>query len=94
MNEKGHWNFAPAYDLTFSSSPHGHHSTFYAGNSFNPGTKELLELVDHFSIRNGKEIIESVKESVSHWEEFANKSGVSNNSKYSIKKTIQRLLKN
>lgn len=93
MDDKGQWSFAPAYDLTFSSSSQGHHSTFYAGNSIDPGTKELMELIDHFSIRTGKEIIESVKESVSRWEEFAKISRVSNDSKNTINKTIQRLLK-
>lgn len=93
MDKNGNWSLAPAYDLTFSSSSQGHHSTFYAGNSFNPGSKELLELVDYFSIRNGKAIIESVKESVNKWNEFAEDSEVSSASKQLINKTIQRLLK-
>lgn len=93
MDKKGKWSFAPAYDLTFSSSSHGHHSTFYAGNSFNPGTKELLELVDHFSIRNGRTIIESVKESVSNWVSFAEEAGVTSTLKTAINNSIQKLLK-
>lgn len=93
MDESGQWSFAPAYDLTFSSSSHGHHSTSYAGNSFDPGSKELLELANHFSIRDGKIIIEAVKESTSKWHKFADEAGVSKSSKRTIQNSIERLLK-
>jgi serine/threonine-protein kinase HipA len=36
MNSIGMWRAAPAYDLTFSSSSHGMHSTMIAGESANP----------------------------------------------------------
>jgi serine/threonine-protein kinase HipA len=94
MDKNGQWRFAPAYDLTFSSSSQGHHSTFVSGNSLNPGTKELLELVDHFSISKGKQIIQQVKEVVSKWSYFADQAEVSNESKVSIQKVLTAQLKN
>jgi hypothetical protein len=45
---KGDWKFAPAYDLTFSYSGYGFHSTMIAGESKNPGRKELMKLATHF----------------------------------------------
>lgn len=94
MNEVGEWQYAPSYDLTFSSSSQGQHSTMCAGNATNPGTKELLELANHFSLKNGKEIVEQVKGSVSNWETFANKAAVSKNSQKTIGKVLGKLLIN
>ncbi|MEM6394768.1 MAG: type II toxin-antitoxin system HipA family toxin [Bacteroidota bacterium] len=64
MNEKGIWRLAPAYDLTFSPSPHGHHSITVAGVGKNPGHKELLSLASTFGIDNAKEIIQEVEGAV------------------------------
>ena len=94
MNEEGGWSYAPAYDLTFSSSSQGMHSTTCAGNGINPGTKELMELADHFSIKKGKKIIEEVKAVVSNWSMFADQAGVSKSSKATIDKVLEGLLKN
>jgi serine/threonine-protein kinase HipA len=93
ISQKGEWEFAPAYDLTFSSSSQGQHSTTCARNGINPGTKELLELANDFSIKKGKEIIQEVKESVSKWNYFADKAEVSKTSKQLIEKVINDILK-
>jgi len=93
MDQTGSWKLAPAYDLTFSSSSHGQHSTMCAGNGVDPGTKELLELVDYFSISKGKEIIEMVKHIISQWNRFADRAEVTLDSKRTIANTILPLLK-
>ncbi|PCJ23528.1 MAG: phosphatidylinositol kinase [Flavobacteriales bacterium] len=93
MDEFGKWEFAPSYDLTFSASSQGQHSTACAGNAINPGTKELLELTNHFSIKNGPVIIEQVKDSVSKWHIFAQQTRVSNISEKSIAKVLNELIK-
>lgn len=36
------WRLAPAYDLTYSSTYYGEHTTSVDGNGANPGRKELL----------------------------------------------------
>ena len=48
MNHKGEWQLAPAYDLTFSLSAHGFHSTTVAGEGKSPSVKHLLELAGCF----------------------------------------------
>jgi len=67
MNEQGEWQFAPAYDLTFSYSGYGFHSTMIAGESKNPGRKELMKLATHFGLKNSGPIIEEVQEAISQW---------------------------
>lgn len=92
MDETGEWSFAPAYDLTFSSSSHGHHSTTFAGEGLNPSSKQLLELAKTFDIRNAKEIIEEVKTAASNWVTYADKAEVTNASRKKITKVLDRLI--
>lgn len=93
MDAQGQWTMAPAYDLTFSHSGHGFHSTMVAGESQTPNSRHLLELAKYFSLSNGPTIIEEVKESISHWRAFAEDAGVSKSSKLKIQKVLERLLK-
>jgi serine/threonine-protein kinase HipA len=71
MNKNGEWQFAPAYDLTFSYSNYGFHSTMVAGESQKPGVEHLLKLANHFGIKDGKEIIDEVRNAVSDWRTIA-----------------------
>lgn len=42
-NEKNDsWHLSPAYDLTYSNTYYGEHTTTVDGNGRNPGKKELL----------------------------------------------------
>jgi serine/threonine-protein kinase HipA len=72
MNEKGDWEFAPAYDLTLSSSSHGMHSTAIAGESENPSKRNFMQLAETFLIKKADKIIEEVKEAIDNWEQIAN----------------------
>lgn len=92
MDAKGKWRFAPAYDLTFSSSSYGFHSTMVAGESQNPGRKELMKLATHFGIKNAKTIIEEVQDAISTWEETATSCGVTKENCKSIQKAINELI--
>jgi len=92
MDKNGVWKFAPSYDLTFSSSSQGQHSTTCAGNGINPGTKELLELANHFSIKKGKEIVAQVKDVVNNWKIYADKADVSVGAQKSIDKVLKSLV--
>lgn len=94
MDKMGSWKLSPAYDLTFSSSSYGHHSTTVAGESLNPGLKNLMELAHEFGVINAKSIIDEVKTIVACWSKFADEAGVNNASKKLIHNTIQSLIKN
>lgn len=71
MNAKGEWQFSPAYDLTFSYSSYGFHSTMIAGESQNPGKNHLMKLAHHFGLKNGETIIKEVQDALAGWDEIA-----------------------
>ncbi len=91
MDPEGNWQLAPAYDLTFSSSSHGLHSTMIAGESKAPGRKHLLELAKHFSMKDPAEIIERVQGVFGDWSKYASENGVEKKSSDLINKTILQL---
>lgn len=78
MNEVGDWTLAPAYDLTYSSTGMGEHSTRVSGEGANPSRKHLIELAAVFSINKPKEIIDQVQEALAQWPIIAKNCGVSN----------------
>lgn len=41
-DKKDHWGLAPAYDLTYSNTYYGEHTTSVNGNGVDPGKAELL----------------------------------------------------
>ncbi len=88
MNSEGKWNFAPAYDLTFSNSSHGHHSTMIMGESKNPSSKDLLKLANHFGLKSGKEMIDEVLDTAKKWKSIANDSNLSKSTITMIEKKI------
>jgi len=85
MDAEGVWSLAPAYDLTFSSSSQGYHSTACAKNYVDPGKKELLELADILSINKAEVIINEIMGIIGAWRLYAELSGVLD----STKKTIE-----
>lgn len=88
MDENGNWKVAPAYDLTFSSSGHGMHSTMVSGESANPTKQHLMELANYFNIKNASNIIDQVQAVVYNWKVYAKKCHVSNDSMNRIAKVI------
>ncbi len=93
MDKNGFWQFAPVYDLTFSSSTFGNHSTSISGEYRNPNTQHLLELAHVFGVKNPKNTIERVKQAVSNWKGIAVNCGVSKESINLIQKTIAQMIK-
>ncbi len=91
MNNKGIWKLAPAYDLTFSFSSHGHHSTMISGESKNPGISQLLELAEYFSVSKPKDLIDQVKDVTSKWKKYAVDAGVSSASNKRIEAVLQTI---
>jgi len=91
MDAKGVWSLAPAYDLTFSSSSQGYHSTACAKNYVDPGRQELLELADLFSIKKAKVIIDEIKSIIDGWRKYAERSGVSETSIKTIETSLKTI---
>lgn len=93
MNHVGKWRFSPAYDLTFSSSSRGWHSTSYAGEYQNPTQAHLLELAATFGIKKPMTILNEVKEAIANWKQHAKNSNVIPYTITTIEKKMQELLK-
>ncbi len=91
MDADGTWKVAPAYDLTFSTSGHGMHSTSVARESKNPTRNHLMKLGDYFNIKDANIIIDKVEAVVSNWGTYAKLCDVSIESKNLIKKTINSI---
>ncbi len=91
MNNIGEWQFAPAYDLTYSYSSYGFHSTMVAGESQNPGMEHLMKLAGHFGLKNGKIIIEEVQNAISGWKKTAQEFEVSKENIKTIESSIDAI---
>jgi serine/threonine-protein kinase HipA len=88
MDKKGDWKFAPAYDLTFSNSSFGHHSTSVAGEYKNPDITHLMKLAKHFNVKNPTFVFDQVRDSISGFEKLANEVGVLKERVALIKKNL------
>jgi len=91
MNGAGDWKLAPAYDLTFSNSSHGMHSTMVAGESKAPERQHLLELASTFEVKNAEAIIDKVQTVIGDWEDYAKDCGVSSDSKKLISRYLIKI---
>jgi serine/threonine-protein kinase HipA len=91
MDDSGTWTLAPAYDLTYSSTAIGEHSTRVAGEGSNPGRVHLMALAEEFSISKPSEIIEEVQEAIAQWPVIAKECRVSSESMNSIQKKFEQL---
>jgi serine/threonine-protein kinase HipA len=91
MDGTGTWALAPAYDLTYSSSSFGEHSTRVAGEGANPGRGHLMVLAREFSINKPQRIIEQVQASLSQWPAIAKECGVRGSSIKRIQKRFLQL---
>lgn len=91
MDAEGVWSLAPAYDLTFSSSSQGYHSTACARNYVDPGRKELLELANALSINKAKVTIDEIKGIIDRWRIYAELSGVSEASIKTIETSLKTI---
>ena len=91
MDDKGDWKFAPAYDLTFSYSGYGFHSTMVAGESKNPGRTDLMKLAAHFGLKNAGFIIEQVQYAISQWGAIAGDQNINKETRKMIQAAMDRI---
>lgn len=89
MDKKGVWSLSPAYDITFSYRKDSiwvsAHQMLINGKSDNITKEDMLKVAEKAGIKKSDavKIIERVINSVSKWEEFAEKTGIS---EYNIKR--------
>ncbi len=91
MDKKGVWSLSPAYDITFSYRKDSiwvsAHQMLINGKSDNIEKEDLSKVAEKAGIKKSDavKIIERVINSVSRWEDFAEKSGMSENNIKRIK---------
>jgi serine/threonine-protein kinase HipA len=90
MNSKGEWQIAPAYDLTFSTSTHGYHSSTIAGEGKNPSTSDFERLSKTFNVKSLNTLISDVSAVTQNWTKYAKAAGVSKQSTKLINDTLKR----
>lgn len=80
MDKSGNWSLAPAYDLCYSYTPGGkwthRHQLSLNGKQDNFTHADLITVAKNMGIRNSKNIIEQVRETLSHWKDYAKEAGV------------------
>ena len=66
QEENDCWHLAPAYDLTYSNTYYGEHTTSVDGNGKSPGREEILKVGMNAGIRKSRclELYEIVQENV------------------------------
>ena len=64
--EKDQWRLSPAYDLTYSNTYYGEHTTTVDGNGKDPGRKELLAVGTTAGMKKNRciEIIDEIEKCV------------------------------
>ena len=77
MDKTGKWSLAPAYDLCYSYAPSGKwtnkHQLSLNGKREDFTLRDLLQVAEKQNVKNAKEIIEQIQDSVSQWTTYAKK---------------------
>lgn len=79
MAANGTWSVAPAYDVTFSAGPGGHHALLVGRDIRNPGIDEIRAVAAAAGVRDTvvRACIDRTRAATARWPEFADASGVS-----------------
>lgn len=51
--ENDHWHLSPAYDMTYSNTYYGEHTTMVNGNGINPGMDDILKVGTAAGLKKG-----------------------------------------
>ncbi len=80
LRQGGHWELAPAYDVTHAYNPRGewtYQHLMGVGGRFSGITQaDCLSVADRFGIGPAKQVIRQVKAAIDRWPEFAAQAGV------------------
>ena len=89
-NEVGkNWRMTPAYDLMFSHGIYGEHTMSISGEGKRPLRKHVMRLAKQFSLEKEAELlIEQANSLIQNWDEYAEKTKVSEQSKKSIQRHL------
>ena len=70
QDDDGRWRPSPCYDVTFSPSPYGEHTTAFAGHGATPpltAMQQLAAQANHASWARAREVIQEVVDVIQRW---------------------------
>jgi serine/threonine-protein kinase HipA len=78
MNERGEWQLAPAYDLTFAEGPGGQHSLAFEIAGGHPIAETMVAVGTAYELKKTDclNVLEEVAESIRQWPKISAKFGV------------------
>lgn len=81
MDRQGKWRLAPAYDFTFTVDPSApsyvnRHCMTLNGKDHEVSDKDLLELATSFDIKGARKILDTARDAVGNFAEYANTAGL------------------
>lgn len=91
QSDKGQWQPAPFYDVTYSPHPFNQHATAFSGYGKAPPLKAMQKLSTSAGFSNWNEarkVIEEVSEAISQFAHLAQQQGVSKSTVAAITKTL------
>jgi len=95
LKQNGTWELAPAYDICHAYKPDSiwvsQHALSINGKRKNITLDDFLTIGKSMNIKNAKDIIMQVGETVSEWDKFAKQAGVDAAKKMAIKETLIKL---
>ncbi len=95
LKQGGKWELSPAYDLCYSYDPTNvwvsQHTLSINGKHREINKADLITIAKANNIKRGERIIEAIKSIVCQWPDYAKQTGVSEELKNSITKTLVAL---
>lgn len=95
LKQNGTWELAPAYDICHAYKPDSiwvsQHALSINGKRKNITLDDFLTIGKSMNIKNAKDIITQVGETVAEWDKFANQVGVDTAKKIAIKETLIKI---
>ncbi len=92
MSQDGKWHLAPAFDVCHAYRPNSvwvsQHSLSINGKRQHIGRDDLMVVASQMNIRKAEELIEKVKNTVNHWQDFANSVKVNDKLAKAIQNTL------
>ena len=94
--DDGRWRPSPCYDVTFSPSPYGEHSTAFLGHGATPPLKAMQQLAgqaNYASWARAREAIEGVVDVVQGWTAVATDLGVDSTTRRLVADRLEEIRK-
>jgi len=93
MNKEGVWKLSPAYDMTYSYNPSGiwtnSHQMSINGKRDDITLEDLVAVGEKINLKQSKDIVYEIVETVSMWESFAKEAAIPKNQSVILKQAFR-----